>query len=364
MDLRDALVKQKPRERSGSKSSNRFDFQKDWALLKLLELHEHALDYLLVLDYHDDILILDSEMNPSEMDFYQIKTKESGNWTLPRLTTAKKDRDGGYLLSIAGKMYDCKLKFPTNEVQLNFVSNAIFSLNLEDPSENSKSKKRICLTELQSSEIEKMCKALMSEHKLSTDPDFAAISFLHVTDLTITGHDKYTKGELIEFLERMYPDGKFRPGAIYRTIFDEIKRKTSYEWEVSDYADILKHKAISKREFQKLLDNSIGIGTDLDDVWAMVESRLQIERVPFFILQRLKENWRKTELAMMDPTNNYFHEVRKHIASLSQPFWESESTLYSTINEVYRQYRESGVQYIYDEYEIKTMILMELTVHE
>lgn len=364
MDLRDALVKQKPRERSGSKSSNRFDFQKDWALLKLLELHEHAPDYLVVLDYHDDILVLDSETNPSEMDFYQIKSKESGNWTLPRLTTAKTDKVGGYLLSIVGKMYDCKLKFPTNEVQLNFVSNATFNLNLEDPSENSKSKKRICLTELEPSEIEKMCVALMSEHKLSKEPDFAEISFLHVTDLTITGHDKYTKGELIEFLERMYPDGKFRPGAIYRAIFEEIKRKTNYEWEVSDYADILKHKAISRREFQKLLDSSIGVGTDLDDVWAMVEYRLQIERVPFFILQRLKENWRKTELSMMDPTNNYFLEVRKHIVALSQPFWESESALYSTLNEVYRQYRESGVQYIYTEYEIKSMILMELTVHE
>ena len=45
-----------PRENAGSISSNRFDFQKDWAICKLLELHEQKTDYVLILDFQEDTL--------------------------------------------------------------------------------------------------------------------------------------------------------------------------------------------------------------------------------------------------------------------------------------------------------------------
>ena len=81
MSLKDLLVTTKPRETSGPRSANRFDFQKSWALCRLLELHKSGKDYLIVFDYHDDVLVLDSCGDPNRIDFYQIKTKQSGHWT-------------------------------------------------------------------------------------------------------------------------------------------------------------------------------------------------------------------------------------------------------------------------------------------
>ncbi|GAG02404.1 unnamed protein product, partial [marine sediment metagenome] len=77
MSLKTQLI-QEPRENAGSKSSNRFDYQKNWALCKLLELHLSGRDYILVLDFHEDILVLDSEVDPKEIEFYQIKTTQQG----------------------------------------------------------------------------------------------------------------------------------------------------------------------------------------------------------------------------------------------------------------------------------------------
>lgn len=75
----------------------------------------------------------------------------------------------GYLLSIFGKMYECKLKFPTNQVKLNFVSNAKFNLILGNTGVKSEAKNRICMTELAPAEVERVCVNLKAEHKLESD---------------------------------------------------------------------------------------------------------------------------------------------------------------------------------------------------
>jgi hypothetical protein len=74
------------------------------------------------MDYFDDIVILDSEIDPKNMEFFQIKTANA-NWTLKKLLKRKKGENGA-LPSIIGKMYGCKLQFPNHTLSLNFVSNA------------------------------------------------------------------------------------------------------------------------------------------------------------------------------------------------------------------------------------------------
>ena len=75
-DLKDQLAS-RPRESGGTCASNRIDYQKDWAVCQLLELHETRDDYALVVERHDDVVVLDSPTSPKRADFSQIKTKES-----------------------------------------------------------------------------------------------------------------------------------------------------------------------------------------------------------------------------------------------------------------------------------------------
>jgi hypothetical protein len=81
--LKDQMTSQ-PRESGGSRASNRLDYQKDWALCHLLELHDTKTDYALIVEQHDDVAVLDSPQDPKRVDFYQIKT----NWTVTVSTIA------------------------------------------------------------------------------------------------------------------------------------------------------------------------------------------------------------------------------------------------------------------------------------
>lgn len=56
--LVNTLLQTTPRERFGSISGNRRDYQDSWAFCKLLELHQGDADYLLVLDFHEDVLVV------------------------------------------------------------------------------------------------------------------------------------------------------------------------------------------------------------------------------------------------------------------------------------------------------------------
>jgi hypothetical protein len=122
MNLEQNILNLKPREESGSKTARKFTFQKDLSLFLLLTLHEKKEDYVFLFDFHEDLVVLDSSSKPDKMDFFQIKSKDSGNWTISSLTKSEKNK-----LSILGKLYTNKLKFSHNTNSLNFISNAHFS---------------------------------------------------------------------------------------------------------------------------------------------------------------------------------------------------------------------------------------------
>jgi Cap4 dsDNA endonuclease len=89
------LVSTPPRERSGSRSSNRFSFQQSWGLGLLLSLHERPDDYCVLFDIHEYVIVLNSSTAPSEADLYQVKTRAIGGWTVHNLTDRDRNRETG-----------------------------------------------------------------------------------------------------------------------------------------------------------------------------------------------------------------------------------------------------------------------------
>ncbi|MFB0863415.1 DUF4297 domain-containing protein [Paenibacillus oleatilyticus] len=360
MMLRDLVVRNKPRETSGSRSANRFDFQKDWAILKLFELHQYKDDYLLVLDYHDDVMVLDSEYDPQSAAFYQLKTKDNGVWKLNDIIKAKKGKKG-LLPSIIGKLYDCKLTFPNHTLSLTLVSNACFEISLQNHAGKSTEKKSIRFTDIEQKDLNKIITAIKTEHALQNEPDFVEITFLEVTDLNIKDRETYMKGKLHEFLESMNPkNGKFRLSLIYNAIFGEVKRKNDYEWSVSDFDEVKKHKGISRSQFQDMLSH-FDIDDEFEQTWEEISKRLNSDKVDFKTILKLKAAWKELEIVQMDVANEYFQsqqlviqEVLKEKNELPTPH------LYQDLVEsVYAEYRQREPKSMLDEYLIKATTLME-----
>lgn len=362
MPLKLSIINIKPRENSGSVSSSRFDYQKDWSICKLIECHQTKTDYLVVFDWHEDLLIMDSESNPEKISFFQIKGKNSGNWTITQLIKSEIGKDGNLLLSIIGKLFDCKTKYELETTSLNFVSNARFKVNLADNS-SSLSKDLICIVELTTDDKEKIKKKIIDEHHLYIDPIFEDITFLRVIDLSLHDSKAHTQGKISDFLSSIYGDRKFNIPTIYKLLFDEVKRRSNYHKEILTYNDLLSNKAIGKSQFKKIIDTA-GINKNYDEIWNRIEVSLQT-KLDFQELKNLKHEWNRLEIERMDPNNVFLINLIEGINSLSK---ELETTgalkgqkLADVIHIIFNEFTANNkLQVSYNEAFIKAIILSEI----
>lgn len=86
MTIDTKILSERPREESGSKTSRKYQFQKDLSLYILLKEHSNRDDYLFLFDFHEDLIISNSANTLKELECIQIKSKDKGNWTINDLT--------------------------------------------------------------------------------------------------------------------------------------------------------------------------------------------------------------------------------------------------------------------------------------
>ena len=362
MELKDKIISS-PREKAGSTSSSRFDFQKDWGICKLIEYHQTNSDYVIVFDWHEDLIIMDSEHNPTKISFYQIKGKQSGNWSLNDLIKSEKDKNGNPLLSIIGKLYDCKAKHDLETSSLNFVSNARFKVNLNDKS-SSLGKNEICIIELTPEDKSKISTKLKLEHSIASEPIYENLTFLKVLDLSLDDSKNHTQGKITTFFDSVYPGKKFNAPTVYRMLFDEVKRRSNYNKEIHTYQDLLSNKAIGKSEFEKII-NATGISKDYDEIWKRAEAILQTNGLSFKNSQSLKKSWTTLEIEKMNPSNTFLHKLIKTINILCVEKMNDGSmeknNLLQCIDSILERYKnKNSIPPSYDENYIKSIILSEV----
>lgn len=305
------FIKTIPPENSGANTSNAFDFQKNWSMWLLLDCHENMPDYLIVFDYHDDVVVFNSETDAAKADFYQIKTKNQNHWTLSELTTKGKKKN-----SIIGKMYSNKLKFEcvTNSTNLITNASAPFNITLEKQDINSLNIDCICCKELSSDAKAKIQSALKIEYD-SGDEKFEDILFFKVSDLNIRGHREQTIGRLQTFLEKCFPDKKCKTIPFYNALFAEIANKTDYGKLITEYGNSLKRKSLSQSDFSKML-NDITIKRDFTELWVEVNQSLLSENISPITLRNLRDEWDKLEIHLMNRDNALLQKVFTKAKSL------------------------------------------------
>lgn len=358
------FLKVKVRENSGSTSSSRFDYQKDWSICQLLETHHKQSDYLFIFDYHDDLIVMDSESDPGKISFYQIKGKKSGRWSLNDIIKSELSKDKKtYLLSIIGKLYSHKLNFSDKVESVNFISNARFNVQLA-AKEGSDSKDSICIIELSAEAKQKIHEKLKNEHSLTLDDTaFESISFLKVVELSLTDSATHTTGKLANFLHNRDAKKKYNVPLIYKVLFDEVKRRTAYSKEITDLTSLLENKALSKRKFDEILDK-IGVDKDFDEIWKGVQTALSNEGVLYSTVINYKKQWDRLQLARMSYNNDVLLRVLDDIEVVTSQKEKGNKfggmTLMQMVDEVYSSLNAESKSSPYDEIFIRTAIISHL----
>ena len=128
-------------ESGGGHGAKGVDFQRWWAVLRMLELEQSdAEDFLLLFESVQDVTELDSASTPTSARIYQVKKKDRNEWSLNDLTGTtvpkssktkptppiKANVEGSPL----GKLYRSLEAFPQLPVEGYFISNAGFDLPL------------------------------------------------------------------------------------------------------------------------------------------------------------------------------------------------------------------------------------------
>ncbi len=170
----------------------------------LLDLHDTRDQYVLVNEWHDDVAILDCPIEPKCVEFFQLKTKDDGDWSLtmlltvrapkppkPKKSAARKkvaanaptEKKMSYLAKMYGNFIACE----GNQVTSSFVSNARFGMALAN-GQPAVGRDEICLSDLKADDIRKIAQALKTEHCLSSEPDCASKMFLKRSPLAVHDH--------------------------------------------------------------------------------------------------------------------------------------------------------------------------------
>jgi hypothetical protein len=340
-DLRHSLIAKKPSEKGGQTAEVGFTYQKNWAICKLLELHQQEKDYVMVFEYHDDVLILDSSENPNAISFYQIKTKTNNNWTVSLLINKSKDNKQH---SFLGKLYDNKINFPTGN--LNFISNAAFSFKLEDESKS---------VNLQNINYEILAKSEKDLIEARLKEEFPNLSTINLKDditfiksnIPLQNSEFAVITALVEHFETATAQHLIpRPKPIHLALLNEINRKSQYSYDITSFDELVKCRSFTRSEFHEMIMHALkSKNLDLQEVKNKIVSRLNTERASMFKLKQFNIQCNQYLIDKLDVANEVIKRLEKLIQNvihqleevdLDQELLPCVDTIYEKFSTTYR----------------------------
>lgn len=246
MDAFDEIIAKIPTDVGGATADNGFTFQKNWALLKLLELEDSGQSYVIIFDYHDDIMILDSEKNASKIDFFQVKTSIN-YWKTSDLCKVEKDANGKLKKSFLGKLINHFLEFGNTRdvffVTNNYVAKSLFESKVDSHGD--------ILSFVQFSEKQKKEIKSKLQNELNTEISDVWLKHLYVVQnqLNLRNSTDMLVGRISSFLQKHIGASEVNPKAFYEVLFAEVTRRNDYKDFCKSKKEILENKAVSKSQF-------------------------------------------------------------------------------------------------------------------
>lgn len=248
-----SLTATRPSEIGGARATSRLDYQKNWTLHLILELHRSSQDYLIICDYFDDVIaLLGQENTPPRMRFYQIKGARR-HWTISHLTAQDPGADGTKLPSILGKLLAHYERFHPNIESVNFVSNQYVSVKLNrDPT--SAEREQFEFVEILEEDRAKLERSIRSE--LGCTEEFlrqATLVFVR-TPLSLDDHEVHARGYLEQFLRQRSEESP-PIYSIHLVISDEILRRIKDQGKYDDIPSLTVRKGLSRSQFEAMLQS-------------------------------------------------------------------------------------------------------------
>ncbi len=287
----DYLAAIPPTEYGGANAITGFAYQYSWTVCKLIELHKTADDYVVICDYHDDVVVLEGGISSEKVDFYQVKTTQKQPWTLNRLVRQKKGKNGKLLPSVIGKLFRHRENFKENVGNMAIVCNLPFSLSRKKGAGGNDE----CFTfdALEDNDQQLIIDNIKKEFLLPALFDINISLVFVVSNLNLSDHENGTRGRLEEFLRQRYPSREqFPVYPIFQVLIDEIKRLSGYRQPCQEITELVSRKGFQRKQFEEYIVNCIQRADRRDPqrIVDEVKEQLRHEGMSFVKLNQVTKN--------------------------------------------------------------------------
>ena len=256
-DIIEGLSEREPSEIGGSVAANRFAYQNDWVVCRMVELYESGQDFTILCEWHDDVLILRHENDKECVSVVQVKTeKEKNCWTINKISKCKKTKNGNLPSIIEKILKNMRMVGEidsVDETDGHFVSNRPFSDAPDDPElSGCLPTCRFRFADLSADVLEKI-EGKMLDNELDLNKDSVDLHF-HESELSVRNHSDIAKGKLVDFIEGRYPHSSGRIKPAYTAIYSEVNKRATCEMKSFDRDKLKEHKAITRSDFENMIE--------------------------------------------------------------------------------------------------------------
>jgi hypothetical protein len=281
--LNDSLTK----ERGGRHGGKGHEFQRYWALCHLLKIDLEQNDFVLLVEFIEDVAVLDAENAPSSLLLYQLKKKEGGaKWTKTTLTKPPKDS-----ISILAKLFESRRISPDGRASIAFVSNAPVDLPLNSGEDATQ------LTEFDASELEptlrsSLISSIANELTCAeADIEFEKLKFIQ-SPLALNDLENHAIGLVSTYLGSKFPDHSARADVFCKALYGEIKIRATATQDASSFDELCRIRGIAKSQLNSMLATTMARKPD-NEIFESAIAALVHENVSFNNRNQIKNASRR-----------------------------------------------------------------------
>ncbi|MEM5503742.1 DUF4297 domain-containing protein [Shewanella frigidimarina] len=246
------------REKSGSDTFRKYNFQYHWAFCRMLDELEHGREFALFIEEHEDVTLADSlDSEKTTFEFNQIK-ETSKKHTIQSLTKKTK-KDPQSLIEKLAKSC-CDKSYSKKILRVNFVSTGGYSFELH--------KKGFNFEEISSSQLTedegKVVAGCIAEIR-NTDGFYEKLAFV-IPDLPEKAFDLVVEGRISSLINKLAPGLKYDSSSIYSFIIRDLNRKGENSFDYAEWDQSIRKKAITHKQLSTIIEQHIGRKPDVNIV--------------------------------------------------------------------------------------------------
>lgn len=241
-------IERSQKEIYGSRSKNRLTLQISYAIELIIEFY--SLDFLILMDYIEDISVIENPNDPRKIHMYQVKSKKAGS----SFTFASIIKDEWFQ-----KLYSNGLKYSDYIETANIVCNADI---LDENKSILINEKTSVSDDIQIKNINKIKKAIADYNNIPiSEVDLTSYYFIK-TDLTTKNHKKDAIYKFETFLNSLSSEIQIETArALFNIIYDKLDEVFNNELNenCSKLDEIFSNKGLNSNEIKEIINCGLEI---------------------------------------------------------------------------------------------------------